>query len=506
MSAPVSRLWLAIRCADLPLSAFKLDDPAAQPIVVIESKRVIFANPMAEAAGACIGMDITSAQLLTGCIALTRAKTKELHALHELSEQLYQFTPYIETYCSSESAESGVLLEISSCLRLFAGIKAMTEQVATFMQQTHHSYAFGLAHSAMAAWYLSFADWEISGQESKSLFIERLNQLPIDLLVDYPKALEALHKTGFRCFGDLATQIQGNSLRSFNKRLGQKFTNLLCDIYDIDQNFQQHSLFQKPRDIYHPDEWFEQEIQFEYPVTLVDQLKPAIESLLQQLCDYLRKRQQQCQQITWTISDIYRQKEMLRVNSDTPQSQWQLLFDLSVIQFDNKELPFEVDTIKLLCEQTLAVQASTQVLDFDGARRRKTSTQDFALTIAKLKARLGEDAVYKLGYSDKSRVPELNNVTHTLVEKSLQKLPEKYKKVLRPTWLLATPELMQQRNQRLFWHGYIALLSEPERIIGNWWENPVARDYYLAKRHDHLHLWIFFNLYDKQWYVHGVFA
>jgi protein ImuB len=78
--------------------------------------------------------------------------------------------------------------------------------------------------------------------------------------------------------------------------------------------------------------------------------------------------------------------------------------------------------------------------------------------------------------------------------------------LLRPSWLLAAPEIMEQRNQRLFWHGYVALLSEPERIIGNWWEAPVARDYYLAKRHDHLHLWIFFNLYDKQWYVHGVFA
>ncbi|WP_323816570.1 DNA polymerase Y family protein [Cellvibrio sp. NN19] len=506
MSEQFSRLWLAIRCSDLPLSALEVNDPTTNPVVVIESKQVIFANPVAEAKGARIGMDITSAQLLTGCVAVARDHTKEAQALHTLSEQLYQFTPYIETYCSSESAESGVLLEISSCLRLFGGIKAMTEQVVAFMQQTEYVYTFGLAHSAKAAWYLSFADWEISGAETKSLFIERLNQLPIDLLVDYPKALEALHKTGFRRFGDIATQIQGNSLRSFTKRMGQKFSDVLCEIYDIDQHFQQASLFQKPRDIYQPDEWFEQEIQFDYPVAQVDQLKPAIESLLQQLCDYLRKRQQQCQHIRWTISDIYREKEILNVHSDTPQSHWQLLFDLSIIQFDNKELLFEVDTIKLLCEHTLAIQTTTELLDFEGARRRKTSTQDFALTIAKLKARLGEDAVYKLGYSDKSRVPELNNITHKLLEKSLQNLPAKYQHVLRPTWLLTAPELMEQRNERLFWNGYVSPLSEPERIIGNWWDAPVARDYYLAKRHDHLHLWIFFNLYDKKWYVHGVFA
>jgi protein ImuB len=325
-------------------------------------------------------------------------------------------------------------------------------------------------------------------------------------LVDHPRALAALQKTGFRTFGDIAQQINGNSLRSFQKRMGQTFTDLLCDIYGIDQHFQQASLFQKPRNSYQPDEWFERDIQFEYPVMLVEQLRPALESLLQQLCDYLRKRQQQCQCIHWTISDIYRQKKILTVNSDTPQSHWSLLFDLSVIQFENRELPFEVDSIKLMCDHMLVLQTATPLLDFEQTRRRKTSVQDFAVTIAKLKARLGEHAVYKLGYSNRSRVPELNNITQGLAEKSMQKLPEKYQQLLRPSWLLAAPEIMEQRNQRLFWHGYVALLSEPERIIGNWWEAPVARDYYLAKRHDHLHLWIFFNLYDKQWYVHGVFA
>jgi protein ImuB len=505
VSEYTSRLWLAIRCTDLPLSALQCDE-RSHPIVVIESKAVIFANPAAQAGGAHTGMDITRAQLLTGCRALTRDQPQELRALHQLSEQLYQFTPYIERYCSRGSAESGLLLEISSCLRLFAGINAMVENIAACMQQTHHAYAFGVAHSAMAAWYLSFADWSIRGDETKAEFIARLNCLPIALLVDHPRALAALQKTGFRTFGDIAQQINGNSLRSFQKRMGQTFTDLLCDIYGIDQHFQQASLFQKPRNSYQPDEWFERDIQFEYPVMLVEQLRPALESLLQQLCDYLRKRQQQCQCIHWTISDIYRQKKILTVNSDTPQSHWSLLFDLSVIQFENRELPFEVDSIKLMCDHMLVLQTATPLLDFEQTRRRKTSVQDFAVTIAKLKARLGDAAVYKLGYSNRSRVPELNNITQGLAEKSMQKLPEKYQQLLRPSWLLAAPEIMEQRNQRLFWHGYVALLSEPERIIGNWWEAPVARDYYLAKRHDHLHLWIFFNLYDKQWYVHGVFA
>src|SRR5690606_20562658 len=128
--------------------------------------------------------------------------------------------------------------------------------------------------------------------------------------------------------------------------------------------------------------------------------------LLSSLGNYLRKRQQQCHTIEWHLADIYRRKAHMTVSSDLPQSQWQLLYDLTLIQFENKALPFEVDSITLLCEYTLPVQSRNQILDLDQSRRRKTSSSDFAVTIAKLKARLGDAAVYKLSYHD-SRVPEL---------------------------------------------------------------------------------------------------
>ncbi|MDO8336175.1 MAG: DNA polymerase Y family protein [Candidatus Saccharibacteria bacterium] len=504
MSVASSRLWLAIRFSDLPLTALKLDDAVEKPIVVIEKKRVIFANALAEDAGAQVGMDITTAQLLSGCEVVQRDEAKEQSALSALSEQFYHFSPYIDRFCSDRLAHSGLLLEISSCLKLFGGLKALSERVFTHLAQTPYGFEYGLAHSAKAAWYLSFDYHEIVGNETKSLFIERLNKLPIDLLFDYPKAVDALSKTGFKTFGDLARQIEGKSISSFKKRLGAAFTDVLCEIYDIDQNFQQSSLFEKPRDIYRPIEWFEEEIQFDYPVTNVAQLKPAFESLLQELSSYLRKRQQQCQYVEWCISDIYRKKEFVKVNSDEPQSHWQLLYDLSLIQFDNKELPFEVDTVKLTCHHVMPLQTKSQVLDFDQNRRRK-SVHDFTITIAKLKARLGDSAVYKLGYRD-SRVPEITNAMVALADRCNQELPEIHLKALRPTWLLTQPELIDVKGNRLHWHGYLTTLVGPERVIGEWWEKPVARDYFLAKRHDSLPVWIFFDLYDKQWYIHGVFA
>lgn len=505
MNEPFARLWLALRISNLPLTALTHEADQDTPVVVIQKKRVVFANAPAQEAGATVGMDITTAQLLSGCEVVERNESKEHTVLRALCERMYQFSPYIESIKSEQLAQSGVVLEIASCLKLFGGLESMVQKIHTELAKTTFDVKYGLAHTTKAAWYLSFAHYEITGSETRALFLERLNALPIEVLFDYPKSVEALSKTGFKTLGDLALQINGNSISSFKKRLGHGFTDMLCETFDIDQNFIQNALFEKPRDIYRPDEWFEKEIQSEFPVAIVEHLKPAFDILLQDLCSYLRKRQQQCQYIEWTISDIYRRKEMIKVNSDTPQSHWQLLYDLTLIQFDNKELPFEVDTIRLVCRHTMPLQNASHVLDFEPGKRKRKTVQDFAITVAKLKARLGDSAVYKISYDD-SRVPELTNVVITLAEKCTQELPGCHLASLRPSWLLSQPEKIQEQGERLYWHGYLSTLVGPERVIGNWWDAPVARDYYLAKRHDNLPVWIFFNLYDKQWYVHGVFA
>lgn len=504
MNVSGSQRWLAIRFPDLSLTALKLHHPTEKPVIVIEKKRIIFANALAEEAGAQVNMDITTAQLLSGCEVVERDETKEQYVLTVLSEQLYHFSPYIECYHSEKLVQSALLLEVSSCLTLFGGLKALSDIVFGCLAKKPYGFEYGLAHSAKAAWYLSFDYHDVTGNETRSMFVDRLNRLPVTLLFDYPEAMETLCKTGFKTWGDLARQIEGKSISSFRKRLGEAFTDVLCEIYGIDQHIQQASLFAKPRNIYKPEEWFEEEIQFEYPVTVVEQLKPALESLLHELSSYLRRRQQQCQYIEWCISDIYKNKEFVKVNSDSPQNQWQLLYDLSLIQFDNRELPFEVDTIKLACCHAMPLQARSQVLDFDRNRRRKT-VHDFATTIAKLKARLGDSAVYKLGYRD-SRVPEITNAIVALADRCHQELPDIHLKALRPTWLLTRPELIELKRNQLHWHGYLSVLVGPERVIGEWWEKPVARDYFLAKRQDSLPIWIYFDLYEKRWYVHGVFA
>ena len=57
-------------------------------------------------------------------------------------------------------------------------------------------------------------------------------------------------------------------------------------------------------------------------------------------------------------------------------------------------------------------------------------------------------------------------------------------------------------------HGdVLQLLKGPERIETGWWDNqPVSRDYYVARQRNGQQLWIYRNRLDRQWYLHGVFG
>ena len=77
-----ARLWLAIRLPDLSLTAIK-SDAIATPVVIADRKRVVCANQPAQHAGVQLDMDITTAQLLSGCEILERDPAQEQQALHQ---------------------------------------------------------------------------------------------------------------------------------------------------------------------------------------------------------------------------------------------------------------------------------------------------------------------------------------------------------------------------------------------------------------------------------------
>ena len=500
-----ARLWLALRFSALPLNALGFTSEVLQSIIVTEHQRVICSSVSARDAGVVEGMDMTTATLLTVCDVHHREPDLEVQALKQLSAQLYQFTPHIEIFRCSVTAQSGLLLEISRCLLLFSGVVALSARIFDHLSNSLYEFEYGLAHSEKAAWLLSFQHYAITGDENKNIFCERLKKIPVQLLYEYPQVVASLESTGFVTLGDIAKQIEAHSISSIKKRFGVYFANYICDIFVIEQNFQQASLFNKPINTYQPSEFFQESLQFDYPVNQLDQLKLPMENMLHSLGSYLRKRQLQCKQIEWTLYDIYHHYERITIRFDNPQTEAKLLYQLTYIQLEQRQLPFAIDTLELSCNESGPLQNSSQLLDFNQTGRGDKRTHNFATTAAKLKARLGDAAILKLSYCD-SYLPEVSNITLPLAEKCNQNVPALHRIALRPVWLLAVPLLIERRSQGLYWQGYMRLIVGPERIQGNWWDIPAARDYFLAQRHDNLRLWVFLDLHKHRWFVQGIFG
>lgn len=531
------KLWLALRLPDLPLNALGVDsrgDNALQAnrevdshddkshdekiltgppeainhtneaILVTDNRRIIGMTAAAAAAGIKPGMNITTAQLLLDCTVLPRDAQREQQTLQALAEQLYRFTPYIEFHRSPHTHEAGLLLELSRCLKLFNGLRSLVRQITDWLANTPCHCCYGLAHTGPGAWLLSYRDYPLPAQPDAATFLPRLYAVPVPRLHDFPKAAEALTQMGFVTLGDVARQIEAQSMASLHKRFGRAFVQYLGQVFGIDHDFQQASLFDSPAPVFQPAEHFRRSLDFDYPVQQIDQLLPGMADLLDALDEYLRQRHQACQQIEWTFYDIDKNQQNLTVRCDQPQQRGALLLMLTRIRLEATTLPFAVDSLTLCCEQVRPANHRSQALAFNQTgSTRMNNDNDFIMTVARLQARLGDAAVFKVRPLD-SHIPECTQVKAPPGESIPAGAPLPAT-TLRPDWLFDQPLPVEQRHQGLYWHGRLELIAGPERHEGHWWDTPIARDYFLAQREDHTRLWVFFDLRQQSWFVQGVF-
>jgi protein ImuB len=131
--------------------------------------------------------------------------------------------------------------------------------------------------------------------------------------------------------------------------------------------------------------------------------------------------------------------------------------------------------------------------------------------IERLRARLGDDAVYGLTLLEGHRPerawgrtspPTCAQARHAIATR----LP--WPASRRPLWLLPAPLSLPVRDGLPRWRGPLRLIGDPERIETGWWDGEeIARDYYTAADLHGVLLWVFREREAPHgWYLHGVFG
>jgi protein ImuB len=483
-------LWLCLRFQLLPLQALTRSDSGEQaPSAVLEKQRVLQACDGALALGVKPGMGTATVRALADNIRLLeREPAREQQCLQQLCCWAYSITPALYSY-----RENCLLLEIGGCLTLFQGLERLLAQVRADLSSRGYSYRSGLAETAKGAWLLSHAELPRNDSphgDPNLPLPERLAPLPLKLADEFPRQVSSLAKAGLWQFGDILSL----SHRALARRCGKDFVHFLQQALGLAHDHQPE--FQPPP-AFSDDYWFG------YEVKANQELLPAVQLLLQSLCQFLRNTQLQSQAIEWQLYGINRKIVELEVCCSLPHANWKEWYQLTSLKVEQLQLDMAIEGVGLHCRQLRAGNSRTRDL-FSPVEQR----EPLHSLLDRLQARLGLQAVENIACRDE-HLPEFANYSNSGGNR--QKGRDAAEKTAapggrRPFWLMPEPRALGASSHRLYWNGRLNLVEGPERIEDNWWLDAVSRDYYVAQDKLGQQYWVFRDRLRNQWYIQGVFA
>jgi protein ImuB len=191
----------------------------------------------------------------------------------------------------------------------------------------------------------------------------------------------------------------------------------------------------------------------------------------------------------------------MRIQLSGSQNSWSNLLMLSRLQLDQLELPGSIEQIILTTDQFVDMPMGMFNLDLFGDN---DSAQQSCDLIDSLNARLGIEALSQ-PVLNQDYLPEQASTLAAPGQHINTTINDRLK-APQPVWLLSEPAPVQIRNQQLYWHQPLSIISGPERLCGNWWQAEQQRDYYLACDSRGARYWLYRETSSQHWFVHGLFS
>lgn len=476
-------LWAALRFPDLSLQLHQRGAAACGPMIIQEAGKrafVLSCNEAAARAGIRPGMPVSAAHALTQRLDIRiRNPAKEAAALAGIAAWAAQFTPTVSLASTDE-----VLIEISGCLRLFGGLRALSARIRAGLAELGYRAIVAVAPNPTAALLLARDGIDTSVGDRRQLR-PVLARLRLSLLDQPAPTIALLASMGVHTIRDWLSLPRDGLARRFGQGM-------------LDEVDRALGLLPDPRPPFVAPDHCCVSLDLPAPVQETEPLLFAAKRLILELTGHLAQRQIGVMRLRLDLEHARHAATPVLVGLSAPSRDAAHLVMLLREKLATTDLPEAVESLALMAGETRALGPHNATLFADG----RPSREERWRLVEHLRARLGTGAVHGLEMFPDHR-PE-RAFRRTLPGRAGDGRCDLH----RPLWLLARPLALRASATAPRTQAPMTLLDGPERIETGWWDDfDVQRDYFVARDAAGTKLWLFRERTGRRdWFLHGIFA
>ena len=478
-------IWMYIKFPKLSLEAITMNyskDFTNKPLVVIDThknkRKIIAYNNLSKDYG--IDKTISLSTALAMCpdlIIKERNSSQEKKLLNNLAIIGYQFTADITI------ENHALCLEISKSKRLFRGYNNLLCLIHEKIS-LHKIFAInGFGINPLIAKILCKNKFQKNLPNLNNVYKE-LNKIPAIKITDNLNTRKIFSQLGIQSIKDL--------IDIPISLLSERFNSDLISNLEILLNKKQQILCK-----FKPSKTFHDEIQYINGLTNKESLIFPMKSLLKSLNEYLIAIHCRCSQIIWEFTTPLNVNITMKIKLSRSKNDWSELLNLSRIKLDNINLPKVVEKVSLYCADLIEDKKINNEIFNDN----KNKSQYKGNLVDSIVAKVGEKALFTLLTKNEHIPKKAGSITKFDMKQFFE---QQTTENTRPLWLLKTPNPIKFLNGKLYFKSPMTILSGPERINDNWWENNQQLDYYIARDEEGTNYWIYKS--GVKWFIHGIFS
>jgi protein ImuB len=454
--------------------------------------------------------------------------TKDREALVELAQWCHRFSPSVGLE-EGDTPET-LLLDATNLAPLFGSEAALATQVAHGMWRRGFDARIALADTVGAAWGMArYADLSPGLCPGVDLQVRcrhlgypraepgaeaKATALPMAALRLPGEMLNTLRELGIKTVADvLALPLE--ELRSrFGTVLLQRIHQFVGTTPEVIATVD-------------PPEEFVVEQQFEYPLTQGEAIRLSVERLLERLAWQLAARNAGALAVICHFSCEGAPDTAFEFGLFQPTANARHLWELAELQLERVKLNAPATAIEVRTIRHATLEQRQGALF--GAEQSLEQSRPLASLVNRLSGRLGRDAVVRCRLVSDAQ-PELAYREEPLVSgsgaggsrekmrrlKPSRQQPAESGVLDRPLCLLVQPAPLEMSSVfpegpliRFFYGGQIHEIAREwgvERIETGWWRRKrVVRDYYRVETSEGRRFWLFQQLTDDHWFLHGAY-